>query len=116
MPAVRIIRIEIRKGIMKNVIVKTLDNRALVLALDYLYREGMKLFEVEKLLPASRKLIDKLPLKVIDAPIEGYYCESEEQKEYFLKIRTLQQCSAERKQEVENIWQRKSSRFFTPEI
>lgn len=88
---------------MENVIIKTLDNRALVLALDYLYREGMKLFEVEKLLPASRNLIDKLSLKVIDAPIEGYYCESEKLKEYFLKIRTLQQCSEKRKQEVEKL-------------
>ncbi len=88
---------------MGNVITKVVDNRALVLALDYLYRESMKLFETEKLLENSRILIDELSLPVIDVPVEGYYHESEELKEYFLNVRTLQQCPLERKHEVENI-------------
>jgi hypothetical protein len=88
---------------MEKVITKTFDNRALVLALDYLYRENMKLFETDILLLESRKLLEKLSLTAIDVPVEGYYHESEELKEYFLNIRTLQQCPLERKQEVESL-------------
>jgi hypothetical protein len=87
---------------MENVILKTLDNRALVLALDYLYREDMKIFEVEALLVESRRLLNQLSLPIVDIPIEGYYHESDDLREYFLNVRTLQQCSVDRKQEVEN--------------
>lgn len=78
-----------------------MDDRTLILALDFLYRESMKFFEKETLLAESRKLLDALALTAIDAPVEGYYCESEELKEYFLNIKTLQQCPMERKREVE---------------
>jgi hypothetical protein len=88
---------------MESVITKVVDNRALILALDYLYRENMKKFEAEKLLYKSRQLINTLSLSVLDAPVEGYYHESEELKEYFLNLRTLQQCPAERKIELENL-------------
>ncbi|VUD69440.1 hypothetical protein TDB9533_04810 [Thalassocella blandensis] len=88
---------------MENVITKVLDNRALILALDYLYRENMKRFETEELLEESRKLIRMLSLSVVDVPVEGYYHESEELKEYFLNVRTLQQCPLERKKEVEHL-------------
>jgi hypothetical protein len=88
---------------MENVITKVVDNRALILALDYLYRENMKIFETEKLLDKSRQLINILSLSVIDFPVEGYYHESEELKEYFLNVRTLQQCPLERIDEVVNV-------------
>jgi hypothetical protein len=38
------------------------------LALDYLYREKKKKFEVEKLLDQSRQLINKLSLSIVDVP------------------------------------------------
>ena len=88
---------------MENVITKILDNRALILALDYLYRDNMKRFETEELLGESRKLIKMLSLSVVDVPVEGYYHESEELKEYFLNVRTLQQCPLEIKKEVEHV-------------
>jgi hypothetical protein len=88
---------------MENVITNIVDNRTLILALDYLYRENMKKFETEKLLDKSRQLIKMLSLSVLDIPIEGYYHESEELKEYFLNVRTLQQCPLKRKNEVENV-------------
>lgn len=88
---------------MENITTRTVDDRTLILALDFLYRESMKVFEKETLLPESRKLLDELALSAIDAPVEGYYCESEELKEYFLNIRTLQQCPMERKREVESL-------------
>lgn len=86
---------------MKNVLVKTLDNRSLLLALDYLYRENMKIFEREKLLPASTELVEKLGIPLIDVPVEGYYPESEELTEYFLKIRSLQKCTKIQRQTVQ---------------
>ncbi len=86
-----------------NIVTKKVDNRVLILALDYLYRESMKQFEKEVLLGKSRILVNKLSLSLIDIPIEGYYYESDELKEYFLKIRTLQNCPAERKYEVEGL-------------
>jgi hypothetical protein len=88
---------------MENVITKIVDNRVLILALDYLYRENMKKYETDKLLDKSRQLIKMLSLSIVDVPIEGYYHESEELKEYFLNVRTLQQCPLERKNEVEHV-------------
>jgi len=88
---------------MENVIIKTLDNRALLLALDYLYREGMKLFEVRTLLGATKTLMNTLSLSVMDVPVEGYYHESDELKEYFLNVKTLQQCNSSQKKDVEEL-------------
>lgn len=84
---------------MTNVIEIEVNNRCLVLGLDYLYREAMKVFEVEKLLPASKALIQQLDIEVIDVPIEGYYTESLQLTDYFRNVRTLQQVSPERKPE-----------------
>jgi len=69
---------------MDNIVIKEVNNRALVLALDYMFREHMKIFEVEKLLPASTYLMDVLSMSVPNILIEGYYNESEELKTYFL--------------------------------
>lgn len=76
---------------MSNVITIEVDNRRLLLAVDYLYREHMKMFETQHLLPASKVLMDQLAMSVKQMPVEGYYTESEELRAYFLNIRTLQQ-------------------------
>ena len=78
---------------MSNVITIEVDNRRLLLAVDYLYREHMKVFETQHLLPASKVLMDQLAMSVKQVPVEGYYTESEELQAYFLNIRTLQQLS-----------------------
>lgn len=87
---------------MSNVIVKEINNRNLILALDYLYRENMKFFEVKKLLPAATKLVELLSLSVADVPVEGYYVENEDLTEYFLKVKTLQNCKNGEERRVEN--------------
>ena len=86
-----------------NVIVKEVDDRALVLALDHLYRDRMKVFEVANLLPAARKLIEIFGQPISTVPIEGYYNESEELKEYFLNIRALQRIEATKIPLVKNL-------------
>lgn len=75
---------------MPEIINLVVDNRVLLLGLDYLYREHMKDFEVDHLLPYASKLIDQLKLPISTVPVEGYYYESEELTDYFLKVRTLQ--------------------------
>ena len=83
-------------------IIKEVSDRVLVLALDYLYRENIKIFEVEKLLLASRLLVERLQVSVSQVLIEGYYNESEELKEYFLNIRALQQVAEEKRSVVQD--------------
>lgn len=61
----------------------------------------MKIFEREKLLPASTDLVEKLGIPLINVPVEGYYPESEELTEYFLKIRSLQKCTKIQRQTVD---------------
>ena len=85
---------------MNYVITRKVENRSLVLALDKLYRDRMKVFEIERLLPASQTLVKQLSLSVVDVPIEGYYIESKELTEYFLNIRTLQEQDIVEKQKV----------------
>lgn len=75
---------------MDNVIINEVNNRTLILALDYLYRENMKVYEVETLLPASKSLAHYLEIEILDVPIEGYYNESDELKDYFLTCKSLQ--------------------------
>lgn len=78
---------------MSNVIAIEVDNRRLLLAVDYLYRAHMKVFETHHLLPASKVLIDQLSMSIKQVPVEGYYTKSEALRAYFLNIRTLQQLS-----------------------
>lgn len=80
---------------MTQAIVKLVDNRVFLLGLDYLYREQMKIFEQEILLPAVSELIHTLKTPVLELPIEGYYYETEKLTEYFLKVRSLQKNTRE---------------------
>ena len=75
---------------MQETIVRTVNNRELVLGIDYLYLEAMKVFEVERLLPVSKRLVEILNAPKVEVPIEGYYGESRELKEYFIGMRSLQ--------------------------
>lgn len=67
-----------------------LTDRKLLLGLDYAFRERMKRFEINSLLPASRSLMSKLHIKPVNCPIEGYYSELPELSEYFFNTRSLQ--------------------------
>lgn len=85
-----------------NTIIREVNNRELVLGLDYLYRKAMKVFEVEKLLPLSKRLLKVLNAPKLEVPIEGYYGESEGLKEYFITMRSLQDLSKEDSLKVES--------------
>lgn len=88
---------------MDNIITRTLDNRALLIALDNLYREQMKTYEEDVLLPASRQLVKQLELPIAQVPIEGYYHESAELTEYFLTMRALQACARQHAQVISHM-------------
>ena len=88
---------------MRNTIVREVDNRALVLAVDYLYREKMMVYEVNHLLPAATTLIEHLGLPLLNVPVEGYYHQTEALTEYFTKMRTLQKCEFSKRLNVENM-------------
>ncbi|MEM8857978.1 MAG: hypothetical protein AAGD96_06635 [Chloroflexota bacterium] len=82
-------------------IIRKLDNRSLILALDHLYRESMKWYEVDTLLGQTKELLERLSIQPGNFPIEGYYTESKELTEYFLNMRTLQRTEETRAFEVE---------------
>ena len=87
---------------MAWVIENIVDNQKFLLALDYLYREHMQKFEITHLLPAATELVEQLKSRIKPVPIEGYYNESEELSDYFLKMRALQATSISQKSLVEN--------------
>jgi hypothetical protein len=85
-------------------IVRTVDDRNLVLGLDQMYRDQMKGFETGKLLECVRevlKTLDETPSR--DIPVEGYYSEREDLKEYFYGIRHLQNVSVESRPKVDGL-------------
>lgn len=83
-------------------ITKIVDNRVFLLGLDSLFREAQKQYETNTLLPIVRNIKDDLVLVPQDAPIEGYYTETPELKEYFLIVRTLQTLPKELKDRVKD--------------
>ncbi len=66
------------------------NDRMLVIGLDYLYREAMKQFEAGKLLPCAESVAKRLGVQPAEVPIEGYYTESPALKTYFKTMRALQ--------------------------
>lgn len=72
---------------MKNIIV--VDNLQYFRAVDAQVRKHMKRFEAG-LLPIARQAVKDAGFGVKGVPIEGYYHETPELKEYFTLIRTLQ--------------------------
>ena len=77
------------------VIVRTVDNRVLLLGLDAHYRAAMKLFEATTLLGCARAVSAALRRSPAQIPVEGYYGEAPELTEYFLLMRDLQKVEAE---------------------
>jgi hypothetical protein len=71
-------------------IVIILDDRALLFALDRLYREAIQTFERATLLPAARTVSAALAIDPLDVPPEGYYSIDGRLTEYFRLMRALQ--------------------------
>lgn len=75
---------------MDVILERKVGNRELLLGLDYAYREAMKVFEAETLLPAAETVAGRLGIQPCDGPVEGYYGESPELTHYFQLVRALQ--------------------------
>lgn len=94
------------------------DNRMFVIGLDELYRNAMKRFESETLLPCARTVTETLRVPPANVPVEGYYHETPALREYFLWMRRLQEVdeSAEaqvgRLREFQLLWDVASSPLF----
>ena len=69
---------------------RIVDDRAFVIGLAELFREEMKAYEVDALLPLAETASHALGLSPSDAPLEGYYSESLELERFFRLIRSLQ--------------------------
>ena len=85
-------------------IVRTVDDRTLVLGLDQMYRDEMKALESNELLECVREVVATLkttPSQQI--PVEGYYWESERLTEYFYGMRHLQDLPENRRPEVDSL-------------
>lgn len=67
------------------------DNRLFVVGLSELFRQEMKIYEVQVLLPLAEEACNALRLPPADVPIEGYYYESDALAKFFRLIRALQQ-------------------------
>lgn len=76
--------------------VESLSDARFVIGLDELFRESMKAFEVNTLLPLARRVHEKVGGGIPDVPIEGYYTESAELREYFCTVRKLQNTEVEK--------------------
>jgi hypothetical protein len=76
------------------------NDRVLVLGLDGVYREDVKVKESSVLLPCARVVAKALDVEEDTGPIEGYYTESERLSEYFQLIRALQGTHVDRRSEV----------------
>jgi hypothetical protein len=88
---------------MQSSTVAVVDDRAFMLGLDELYRNAMKSFETQTLLPCARAVAKKLRVQPANVPIEGYYYESPKLKEYFRLMRGLQEVSEERETQVRDL-------------
>jgi hypothetical protein len=73
---------------------RVVDDRLFLLGLDELYRTGIKLHERTELLEGARTLAQALEITPAGVPVEGYYSEDEQLREYFRLMRALQQVDA----------------------
>jgi hypothetical protein len=69
----------------------TVDNRLFTLGLTELFRAEMKRHESEALLPLAATVCRALELEPSGAPVEGYYDETPELREFFRWVRALQE-------------------------
>ena len=73
-----------------------IDDRVFLIGLDCLYRDQMKWFEADKLLPCAEKMAQVLAVQPADIPVEGYYSESQKLRQYFRTMRALQEVKLEK--------------------
>ncbi|HEY5668373.1 MAG TPA: hypothetical protein VIS10_00165, partial [Anaerolineales bacterium] len=81
----------------------TVNNREFVLGLDKLYRDAMKGFEENKLLPCAEKVATTLDVQPAQVPIEGYYTESRALTRYFRLMRALQEVNMDKENAVKHL-------------
>ena len=99
-------------------VVRVIDDRTMVLGLDHLYRESMKEVEAGKYLQCARAVAKHLGVAPADVPVEGYYAETAELREYFTLMRALQKQdeAAERrvhgKKEFRALWELTTSGLY----
>lgn len=79
---------------------RVVDNRVFLLGLDGLYRHAMKRHERTELLICARRVAAALQVSPANVPVEGYYSEEPDLREYFLIMRALQQVEGSRVSEV----------------
>ncbi|NRF70235.1 hypothetical protein HLB44_24820 [Aquincola sp. S2] len=72
----------------------TVDDRLFTLGLTELFRGEMKHHETEKLLPLAISACRELAIDPSNAPIEGYYDETPELRDFFRRVRALQDTQA----------------------
>ncbi len=80
-----------------------IDNRTMLLALDWMYRETMKCFETKELLLCAQEVCARLGIGPSNCPVEGYYTESAELRRYFLLMRSLQNVQADHRGKVQDM-------------
>lgn len=88
---------------MDVIVERKVGNRELLLGLDYAYREAMKVFEAETLLPAAEAVAGRLAVQPGDDPVEGYYGESPALTRYFQLARALQEVPASKQEHVNDL-------------
>ena len=84
---------------------RIVDDRTFLLGLDELYRTGIKPHERTELLVAAREVASALgiPPAAVDAPVEGYYGEDDQLREYFRLLRALQKVDASTRARVASL-------------
>lgn len=76
--------------------VKVVDDRILLLGLDSLYRDRIKVYERGRLRRYAQDLANALAIGPADVAVEGYYAEEEALTEYFRLTRALQRVPEDR--------------------
>jgi hypothetical protein len=82
---------------------RIVDDRVFLLGLDELYRTGIKPHERTELLVAAREVASTLGLSPADIPLEGYYGEDDQLREYFKLMRALQKVDASARPRVASL-------------
>ena len=87
---------------------RVVDDRTFLLGLDELYRTGIKPHERTELLVAAREVASALGIPpaaaaASDAPVEGYYGEDDQLREYFRLLRALQKVDASARTRVASL-------------
>jgi hypothetical protein len=82
---------------------RIVDDRLFLLGLDELSRTGIKPHERTELLVAAREIASTLGLAPADMPLEGYYSQDDQLREYFKLMRTLQKVDASARPRVASL-------------